>query len=43
MKKQLRELVIDYGTEILWFDGEWEEPWTHEMGMELYAWARAEP
>jgi alpha-L-fucosidase len=40
MKQQLRELVIDYGTEILWFDGEWEDPWTHEMGMELYAWAR---
>ena len=33
-------MVEDYGTNILWFDGEWEEPWTHEMGMDLYAWAR---
>ena len=40
MKGQIEELVKKYETKILWFDGEWEEPWTHEMGMELYAWAR---
>ena len=40
MKGQLRELIEKYNTNILWFDGEWEEPWTHEMGMDLYAWAR---
>jgi alpha-L-fucosidase len=40
MKGQLNELIGRYGTRILWFDGEWEEPWTHQMGMDLYAWAR---
>ncbi|RPH90098.1 MAG: alpha-L-fucosidase, partial [Calditrichaeota bacterium] len=40
MKGQLTELVKSYGTRILWFDGEWEEPWTHEMGMDLYAFLR---
>lgn len=41
MKNQLTELVVDYKSRILWFDGEWEEPWTHQMGMDLYAWARS--
>jgi alpha-L-fucosidase len=41
MKGQLRELVEEYDTKILWFDGEWEAPWTHEMGLDLYAWGRA--
>ena len=40
MKRQLTDLIEIYETRILWFDGEWENPWTHEMGMELYAWAR---
>ncbi len=40
MKMQLEELVNRYGTQILWFDGEWEKPWTHQMGMDLYAWLR---
>ena len=42
MKKQLTDLIERYNTNILWFDGEWEDPWTHEMGMDLYAWARQE-
>lgn len=36
IKLQTKELVEKYNTRILWFDGEWEEPWTHEMGMDLY-------
>jgi alpha-L-fucosidase len=40
MKAQLKELVEKYHTKILWFDGEWEEPWTHEMGMDLYKYVR---
>ncbi len=40
MKAQLRELVTKYHTKILWFDGEWEQPWTHEMGMDLYKYVR---
>ena len=41
MKAQLKELVKTYRTKILWFDGEWEEPWTHEMGMDLYKYVRS--
>jgi len=40
MKTQLDELVTRYRTRILWFDGEWESPWTHAMASELYAWLR---
>lgn len=40
VKGQTRELVEKYHTKILWFDGEWEEPWTHEMGLDLYAYLK---
>jgi alpha-L-fucosidase len=40
MKAQIKELITLYHTKILWFDGEWEDPWTHEMGMELYNYIR---
>jgi len=36
IKGQTKELIKKYNTKILWFDGEWEEPWTHEMGLDLY-------
>jgi alpha-L-fucosidase len=40
MKNQIRELVEDYNTFVIWFDGEWEWAWTHEMGMDMYAYVR---
>jgi len=40
MKNQLRELINEYNSSIIWFDGEWEWAWTHEMGMDLYAYVR---
>jgi len=40
MKNQLRELVEEYNTFVIWFDGEWEWAWTHEMGMDMYAYLR---
>ncbi len=40
MKAQIRELITLYHTKILWFDGEWEDPWKHQMGMELYKYIR---
>ncbi|OVE79223.1 hypothetical protein BVY01_03055 [bacterium I07] len=40
MKKQIRELVTDYKTRILWFDGEWEKSWNHQLGMDLYKYVR---
>lgn len=36
IKLQTKELIENYHTKILWFDGEWEEPWTHEMGLDFY-------
>ena len=42
LKAQLAELVSDYGPlGILWFDGEWEDAWTHERGVDLYQYVRS--
>jgi alpha-L-fucosidase len=40
MKSELAELVKNYDPGVLWFDGEWENTWTHEMGMDLYDYVR---
>ena len=41
MKGQLKELITGYGPlGLLWFDGEWESPWTHERGVDLYHYVR---
>jgi alpha-L-fucosidase len=41
MKNQLRELLTNYGRiGVLWFDGEWENTWTHERGVDLYSYVR---
>jgi alpha-L-fucosidase len=41
MKGQLKELLTGYGPiGILWFDGEWESPWTHDRGVDLYDYVR---
>jgi alpha-L-fucosidase len=40
MKGQLRELVVDYGAEIVQFDGEWDKTWNHERGSDLYKYVR---
>jgi alpha-L-fucosidase len=36
MLNQLTELIRDYGVEILQFDGEWKDSWTHEVGSRMY-------
>ncbi|HEV2391234.1 MAG TPA: alpha-L-fucosidase [Verrucomicrobiae bacterium] len=42
MKGQLRELLTRYGPiGILWFDGQWEKPWTAERGIDLYRYVRS--
>jgi len=42
MKGQLKELLTRYGPiGILWFDGEWEKPWTEERGVDLYNYVRS--
>ena len=37
---QVGELIKNYKTNILWFDGQWEKSWTHQDGMELYQYIR---
>jgi alpha-L-fucosidase len=38
VKDQTAELVVKYGPlGLMWFDGEWETPWTDDYGKELYA------
>ncbi len=41
MKAQLKELITRYDPGVLWFDGEWESTWTHEMGLDLYDYVRS--
>jgi alpha-L-fucosidase len=41
LKGQLQELLTGYGPiGILWFDGQWEKPWTAERGLDLYNYVR---
>lgn len=37
LHKQVEELLTNYGhIGVMWFDGEWENTWTHEHGVALY-------
>ncbi len=41
MKQHLEELITRYGPlGVMWFDGEWEDRWTHERGVDLYHYVR---
>ncbi len=40
MKNQLGELVRNYDPGLIWFDGDWEEPWNEDRGTDLYDWLR---
>ncbi len=40
MKMQLKEIVEEYKSFLIWFDGEWEWAWTHEMGTDMYKYLR---
>jgi alpha-L-fucosidase len=41
MKGQLHELLTRYGPiGLLWFDGNWESPWTAKRGEEIYNYVR---
>jgi alpha-L-fucosidase len=37
-KAHLKLLIEDYGTQLLWFDGEWPTWWTDDDGQKLYSW-----
>ena len=42
MKGELKELLTRYGPiGLLWFDGQWEKPWTAERGIDLYNYVRS--
>ncbi|MDP6849242.1 MAG: alpha-L-fucosidase, partial [Kiritimatiellia bacterium] len=41
MKGQLKELIESYDPAVLWFDGEWEGCWDHDMGKDLYQYVRS--
>jgi alpha-L-fucosidase len=42
LKGQLKELLTRYGPiGVLWFDGQWEKPWTAERGADLYNYVRS--
>lgn len=36
MKNELKELITRYQPYMLWFDGDWESPWTRAYGQEIY-------
>ncbi len=40
MKNQLKELVQSYHPYMLWFDGNWEKPWTLSYAKEVYAYLK---
>ncbi len=42
MKGQVKELLTNYGEiGVMWFDGEWEQTWTRERGVDLYEYVRS--
>ena len=42
LKHQVRELLTNYGPiGVMWFDGEWEDTWQHEHGLDLYNYVRS--
>lgn len=40
MKNHIKELIENYDTDILWFDGDWADYWTLEDGNDLYRYIR---
>ena len=38
---QLEEIVGGYRPSVMWFDGEWEDTWTHEYGVRLHDFVRS--
>jgi alpha-L-fucosidase len=40
MKNQLKELITSYHPYMLWFDGNWETPWTQDMAVDIYTYIK---
>lgn len=41
MKNQIKELIENYDSDIMWFDGDWSYWWTMEDGLDLYHYIRS--
>ena len=41
LKPQVKELIDNYNPDIMWFDGEWVEEFSHEQGLDLYQYVRS--
>lgn len=41
MKGELKELVTRYHPYMLWFDGNWEKPWTQAYAVEMYKYLKS--
>ncbi|WP_299159111.1 alpha-L-fucosidase [uncultured Tenacibaculum sp.] len=40
IKNQIKELIDNYDTDILWFDGDWVDWWNNDKGIDLYNYIR---
>ncbi len=40
MKNQIKELIDNYNTDLIWFDGDWANWWTNNDGIDLYSYIR---
>ncbi len=41
LKNQVKEILTNYGDiSVIWFDGEWENTWSHEYAVKLYNYIR---
>jgi alpha-L-fucosidase len=40
LKGQVTEIVKNYDPGVMWFDGQWEKPWTEERSRDMYAYLR---
>ena len=41
MKNELREIITRYDPYMLWFDGNWEKPWTEQMAVDMYLYLKS--
>lgn len=41
MRNELREIITKYDPYMLWFDGNWEKPWTEQMAVDMYTYLKS--
>jgi alpha-L-fucosidase len=41
VKNELREIITKYDPYMLWFDGNWEKPWTNEYAVDVYQYIKS--